>query len=129
MEWIELQSTEQGCKNGAKRVRRPLQQIVFGTQQAQQAIDDGDERGVINNDALSLTGAFTSLRVSPPCKEQRRLAIVVAVETLPFLTGGSFCVKGRNCALYVCCEGKNFRVICSHLNPFECGTFIRGRLG
>ena len=27
-----------------------------------------------------------------PCEGQRRLAIVVAAETLPFLFGGSFCV-------------------------------------
>ena len=27
-----------------------------------------------------------------------------------------FCVKGRNCALDVCWEGKNFRVTCSRLN-------------
>ena len=38
---------------------------------------------------------------------------------------GSFCVKGRSCAIYVCWEGKKFRVICSHLNPdaHVCGGF------
>ena len=53
---------------------------------------------------------------TPPCKGQLRLAIVVAAETVPHVIGGSFCVKGRNCALDVCWEGKKFRVICSHLN-------------
>ena len=56
---------------------------------------------------------------TPPCKRQRRLASVVAAETLPFVTGGSFRVKGTNCALDVCWEGKKFRVICSHLNPWS----------
>ena len=51
---------------------------------------------------------------TPPCKRQRRLAIVVAAETLPFMIGGSFYVKRRNCALDVFCEGKKFRVLCSH---------------
>ena len=39
------------------------------------------------------------------------------LETVPYVIGGSFCVKGRNCALDVCWEGKKLRVICSHLNP------------
>ena len=56
---------------------------------------------------------FTSL----PCEGQLRLAIVVAAETLPFVDGSSVRVKGRNCALDVCWEGKKFRVICSHLRP------------
>ena len=73
MEPIELQISEQGSKNGAKRMRRPLQQIVLGTQQAQQAIDDGDEQRVINDDALSLSGAFTSLRGR---QGQRNAAVV-----------------------------------------------------
>ena len=54
---------------------------------------------------------------TPPCKGQLRLAIVVAAETLPFVIGGSFCVKGRNCALDIFWEWKKFIVICSHLNP------------
>ena len=54
----------------------------------------------------------------PACKGQRRLAIAVATEILPFLIG-SFCVKGRNCALDDCWDGKKFRVICSHLNPLS----------
>ena len=66
MEPIELQSSKQGCKNGAKRMRKPLQQIVFGTQQAQEAIDDGDEQGVIDNDALSLSGSASIARKNPP---------------------------------------------------------------
>ena len=33
------------------------------------------------------------------------------------VVSGSFCVKGRSCAIDVCWEGKKFRVICSHLNP------------
>ena len=57
MELIELQSSEQGSKNGAKRMRRLCNRKFFGTQQAQQAIDDGDEQGVINSNALRLTGA------------------------------------------------------------------------
>ena len=39
-----------------------MQQKVSGTQQAQQAIDDRDEQRVVDNDALSLTCAFTSFR-------------------------------------------------------------------
>ena len=45
------------------------------------------------------------------------MTIVVAAETLPLVVGGSFCVKGRNCALDVRWEGKKFRAICSRLNP------------
>ena len=56
---------------------------------------------------------------TPPCKGQRRLAIVVAAETVPYVIGGSFCVKGKNCALDVCWEGKTFRMICSHLAPLS----------
>ena len=36
-----------------------MQQIITGTQQAQQPIDDFDEHGIVNNHALSFTGAFT----------------------------------------------------------------------
>ena len=56
---------------------------------------------------------------TPPCKGPRRLAIVVAAETLPFVIGGSFCVKRRNCALDVCWERKKFRVICSQLSALS----------
>ena len=63
---------------------------------------------------LSVTRCLQRLHV-----RQRRLAIVVAAETLPFLIGGSFCVKVRNCALNVCWERKKFRVICSHLNSLS----------
>ena len=59
----------------------------------------------------------TRVFATPPCEGQRHLAIVVAAETQPFVVGGSFCVKGRNCALDVCWEGKKFRAICLHLNP------------
>ena len=59
MKRIEFQRIEQGCKNGAKRVRRPMQQIITGTQQAQRAIDDGNGHGIVNNHTLSFTGAFT----------------------------------------------------------------------
>ena len=54
---------------------------------------------------------------TPPWKGQRRLAIVVAAETLPFMIDGSFRVQGRNCALDVWREGKKFRVICSLSSP------------
>ena len=36
-----------------------MQQIITGTQQAQQAIHDGNEHGIINNHSLSLTVALT----------------------------------------------------------------------
>ena len=55
--------------------------------------------------------------VTPPCKVQLQLAIVVSAETLAFVKTDSFCVKGRHCCLEVCWEGKKFRVICSHLSP------------
>ena len=47
----------------------------------------------------------------------RCLAMVVAAEITSCVVNGSFCVKGRSCAIDVCWEGKKFRVICSHLNP------------
>ena len=50
---------EQARKNGAKRMRRSLQQVITGTQQAQQASDDGNEHEVINNHTLNFTGEFT----------------------------------------------------------------------
>ena len=59
MKRVEFQRTEQGRKNGVKRVRRPMQQIVTGTQQAQQAIDDGNEHAIINNHTLSFSGALS----------------------------------------------------------------------
>ena len=72
-----------------------------------------------NGEVVTETGEGHRVFATPPCKWQLRLAIVVAAETLPFVIGGSSCVKGRNCALDVCWEGKNFRVICSHLNPLS----------
>ena len=38
---------------------------------------------------------------TPPCLEQRRLAIVVAAEITPCISG-SFSVKERSCALVFC---------------------------
>ena len=70
-----------------------------------------------NGEVVTETAEGHRVFATPPCKGQRRLAIVVAAETLPFVIGGSFCGKGRNCALDVCWEGKKFRVICSHLSP------------
>ena len=60
---IEFQRMEQACKNGAKRLRRSLQQLITGTEQSQQASDDdGNEHEVINNHTLNFTGAFTRFR-------------------------------------------------------------------
>ena len=59
MKRVEFQRIQQGRKNGAKRVRRPMQKIINGTQQAQQAIDDGNEHGTINNHTLSFICALT----------------------------------------------------------------------
>ena len=70
-----------------------------------------------NGDVVTETAEGHRVFASPPCKGQGRLAIVVGAETLPCVVGGSFCVKGKNCALGVCWEGKKFRVILSHLNP------------
>ena len=69
-----------------------------------------------NGEVVTETAEGHRVFATPPCKGQLRLAIVVAAETLPFVIGGSFCVKGRNCALDVLLGGKKFRVICSHLN-------------
>ena len=39
---------------------------------------------------------------------QLRLPMVVAAENVPHVIGGSFCMKGRNCAVDVCWEVKKF---------------------
>ena len=72
-----------------------------------------------DGDVVTETAEGHRVFATPPHEGQRRLAMEVAAETLPFVVGGSFCVKGRNCALDVCWEGKKFRVICSHLNPLS----------
>ena len=69
-----------------------------------------------NGEVVAETAEGHRVFATPPCKERRRLAVVVAAEALPSVIGGSFFVKGRNCALDVCWEVKKFRVICSHLN-------------
>ena len=70
-----------------------------------------------NGEVVTETPEGHNVFATPPWKGQRRLAIVVAAETLPFMSDGSFRVQGRNCALDVCREGKKFRVICSHFSP------------
>ena len=81
----------------------------------------------------TITGRSCACKTSPRRMEMwplRRLSVTgcVAAEALPFVVGGSFCVKGRNCALDVCWEGKKFRVICSQSTP-SCDAFARERLG
>ena len=70
-----------------------------------------------NGEVVTETAEGHWVFATPPCKGQLRLAIVVAADTLPFVIGGSFRVKGRNCALDVWWEVKKSRVICSHSNP------------
>ena len=74
---------------------------------------------VSNGEVVTETPEGHKVFATPPCKGQRRLAIVVAAETLPFVTDGSFRVQGRNCALDICWEGKKFRVLCSNLSAMS----------
>ena len=55
-----------------------------------------------SNGVVTETAEGHQVFATPPCNGQLRLAIVVATETLPFVIGGSFSVKGKNCALDVC---------------------------
>ena len=68
-------------------------------------------------EVVSETSEGHKVFVTPPCKGQLRLAIVVSTEVLASMKMDPFRVQGRNCSLDVYSEGKKFRVDCFHLSP------------
>ena len=68
-----------------------------------------------NGEVVSESSEGHKVLVTPPCKKQLRLAIVVSAEVVVPVKVDTCRVRRRNCSLGICWEGKKFRVICSHL--------------